>query len=111
MQGIGQGSTSTGLSNAVNVAASFPHQSQTKLYTAYLEVDTHEAENAPMPVDLVSPIDTSRMDAEPQRQPAALQVQSRQPSTTAGMAAVTNCCTSRHSVTEVSGVVFVFCTC
>ncbi|DBA87536.1 TPA: hypothetical protein ACH3X1_004564 [Trebouxia sp. C0004] len=88
-EGTGQGSASTSLSNTVNIPARFPYQPQTKLYTAYLEVDSREALNAPMPVDLVSPIHTSkaepnRLDGATQQQPTALQVETRQPSTAGG---------------------------
>ncbi len=93
MQGTGQGSASTSLSNTVNIPARFPYQPQTKLYTAYLEVDSREAQNAPMPVDLVSPIPTSkaesnRLDGAAQHQPTALQVETRQPSMAGGMITV-----------------------
>ncbi len=93
MQGTGQGSASTSLSNTVNIPARFSYQPQTKLYTAYLEVDSREAQNAPMPVDLVSPIPTSkaesnRLDGAAQHQPTALQVETRQPSTAGGMITV-----------------------
>lgn len=88
MQGAGQGSCSTGLSDTVNLPVRSPYQHHTKLYTAYLEVDNREAEKAPMPVDLVSPIDPSSK-LEPttlgsglQHQSAALQVEARQPSIT-----------------------------
>ena len=88
MQGAGQGSCSTGLSDTVNLPVRSPYQHHTKLYTAYLEVDKQETEKVPMPVDLVSPIDPSsklepiRMGSGPQYQSAALQVEARQPSTT-----------------------------
>ncbi len=90
VQGTGQGSASTSLSNTVNIPARFPNQPQTTLYTAYLEVDSREAQNAPMPVDLVSPIPSSkaepnRADGAAQQQPTALQVETRQPSTTGGV--------------------------
>ena len=90
VQGTGHGSASTSLSNTVNIPARFPCQPQTKLYTAYLEVDSREAQNAPMPVDLVSPIRTSkaesnRLDGAAQQEPTALQVETRQPSTVGGM--------------------------
>ncbi|DBA71446.1 TPA: hypothetical protein ACH3X2_011244 [Trebouxia sp. C0005] len=88
-EGTGQGSASTSLSNTVNIPARFSYQPQTKLYTAYLEVDSREAQNAPMPVDLVSPIPTSkaesnRADGAVQHQPTALQVETRQPSMAGG---------------------------
>ncbi|DBB18021.1 TPA: hypothetical protein ACH3X3_003013 [Trebouxia sp. C0006] len=88
-EGTGQGSASTSLSNTVNIPARFPYQPQTRLYTAYLEVDSREAQNAPMPVDLVSPIPSSkaesnRADGAAQQQPTALQVETRQPSTAGG---------------------------
>ena len=90
VQGTGQGSASTSLSNTVNIPARFPYQPQTKLYTAYLEVDSREAQNAPMPVDLVSPIppskaEANRADGATQQQPTALQVETRQPSMAGGM--------------------------
>jgi hypothetical protein len=90
VQGTGQGSASTSLSNTVNIPARFSYHAQTKLYTAYLEVDGREAQNAPMPVDLVSPIHTSkaesdRVDGAAQHQPTALQVETRQPSRAGGM--------------------------
>ena len=93
VQGTGQGSASTSLSNTVNIPARFPYQPQTRLYTAYLEVDSREAQNAPMPVDLVSPIPSSkaesnRADGAAQQQPTALQVETRQPSTAGGMITV-----------------------
>lgn len=93
VQGTGQGSASTSLSNTVNIPARFSYQPQTKLYTAYLEVDSREAQNAPMPVDLVSPIPTSkaesnRADGAVQHQPTALQVETRQPSMAGGMITV-----------------------
>lgn len=88
-EGTGQGSASTSLSNTVNIPARFPYQPQTKLYTAYLEVDSREAQNAPMPVDLVSPIppskaESDRADGATQQQPTALQVETRQPSMAGG---------------------------
>lgn len=82
---------SEGLSDAVNVpspAAGLPHRHRTKLYTAYLDMDATADSSAPMPVDLVSSLDTgnapqSAVHADSTTQPAALQVQSSRDASTA----------------------------
>lgn len=80
-EGTGQGCTSTDGSDAVNLL-DLHTAFHTKLYTAHLEVDLQHAENAPLPVDLVTPIDTSRRADEVQNQPAAFHTEARQASTT-----------------------------
>lgn len=88
VQGTGQGCTSTDGSDAVNLL-DLHTAFHTKLYTAHLEVDLEHADNAPLPVDLVTPIDTSRRADEVQNQPAAFQTEARQASTTESE---TSCC-------------------
>lgn len=103
LQGPGQGSSqSEGRSDAVNVAspvAIHPGRHQTKLYTAYLEVQTPSDSTAPQPVDLVGvttpPSTSSAPDnvvgsVEPHAQPAALQTESRSPSPATGR--LFHCC-------------------
>lgn len=101
-QGQGQGSSlSEGRSDAVNVAssvASLAGRHHTKLYTAYLEVQTPPDSTAPQcsPVDLVGvttpPSASTASDnvgvgpAEPHAVPAALQTESRSPSPATGTA-------------------------
>lgn len=98
LQGPGQGSSqSEGRSDAVNVAspvATHPGRHQTKLYTAYLEVQTPSDSTAPQPVDLVGvttpPSTSSAPDnavvgsVEPHALLAALQTESRSPSPATG---------------------------
>ena len=95
LQGQGQGSSlSEGRSDAVNVTspvATLPDRHQTKLYTAYLELQTPSDSTAPQPVDLVgvtTPPSTSGASSsaaaagsgEPHAVPAALQTESTSPS-------------------------------